>query len=441
MKKIFSFKDIIGGTRREYFSNQKIEDLVGSILGEEGVEINETNITPLDLFYIPENFSSDQKYTLIADRLKFEKENLENELNNISRYWRNAKFFFKNYFFKDSENKSLLPREIENLENFDRLEELEKTLAKASLIRKKDRMGFGPIYCALFKIMIAEREYELGKFEGLIKENEYVTNNFFEEKKDGNIYFHKIKNQPDGWLKTLVYLSESEKSIQVNFNSRGKSKESLIAKLSNKPESSLEDVIKDGIGLKFEVEKIEDAENFFPFIYQFLKENFHSQKVIFENISLFDEKIYTKLQKKLQNFGINFQSEENHSSNRNFCVAKFVGEMKIPQGGNKGKMIVKRNFEVQVVLTNNKNESGFAQHGVYKQVQKLSLFSRFFGAFDENYLDFICETTQKETGISKEKIKSYIVNNFLVKINSSKNKKNRYVAKEHYQRWKKAGLV
>jgi len=143
----------------------------------------------------------------------------------------------------------------------------------------------------------------------------------------------------------------------------------------------------------------------------------------------------------LNNLNVNFVSEKNPSSNKRFQAAKIVGKIKIPQDGIKGKMIIERNFEIQIVLTDNKNEAGFTQHKIYKQVQRLSLFSRLLGPFNEKYLDFVCEKAQEETNISKEKIKLYIINNFLLKINSNKRKISRYIFKEHFQRWKKAELI
>jgi len=428
-------------TGKDFRVNQEIEETSKKILDEEGIEINNVNVTSLDLFFIPRNLNEDQKYKLIANKLKIDQSNLVNNLPNISSLWKKAKKFYQDYFFQGIETKYIFPREIENLENFKELDELGKTLSKATILKKDDRIGFGHIYCALFKLMIAFREYEIGKFDGFMKESEYMAKKIFNESSDGNIYFHKIKDETDGWLKTLIYLPEKEKSIKTNFNFRGKNQESLIAKLGNKPEFSTEEIIKDGIGLKFEVEKSEDAKNLLVFLCQFLENNFNIQRITFENISLFEKKQLEKLKEKLNNLNVNFVSEKNPSSNKRFQAAKIVGKIKIPQDGIKGKMIIERNFEIQIVLTDNKNETGFTQHKIYKQVQRLSLFSRLLGPFNEKYLDFVCEKAQEETNISKEKIKLYIINNFLLKINSNKRKISRYIFKEHFQRWKKAELI
>ena len=146
------------------------------------------------------------------------------------------------------------------------------------------------------------------------------------------------------------------------------------------------------------------------------------------------------MQKDLKELGVSFAFEKNHSSNKNFKAAKIRGEFEVPKEGKEGKLIMTRNFEAQVVLVDNKNETGLAQSKIYKRVQKLSLFSRLFGSFSERYLDLVCEEASEATSISKEKIKKYIMDNFLIKLRLTSGR-IKYVSKEQFERWEKAKIV
>ncbi len=91
-------------------------------------------------------------------------------------------------------------------------------------------------------------------------------------------------------------------------------------------------------------------------------------------------------------------------------------------------------------MSNNQNETGLVQNKIYKRIQKLSLFSRLFGSFSEKYLDKICQEASEATGISVEKIKKHIVDDYLLKIKSA-SKNNKYVSKEQFERWKEARIL
>ncbi len=452
MKEIkVGFKGVASGLEKEYYTFTP--PFAEKILEEEGISLNKENITPLDLFSVPEGLSSEKKKEIIAKNLNFKVEELEERLADISRYWQEAKRFYRDFLIPKGNREKVFPKEIEELKKFKNLEELENTLSKATVLKKGDKLGYGPFYCVLFTLMIAVREYEKEKFEGLKKESEYFAEQLFQKDKKGICHFYRLGDEDDGWSQIEILTKENEK-INAWFSFRGKSKNSMIMKLAIKPEFSVEERVQDGIGLKFEVDNEEDAKKLFLFLSKFLTDKNFSKKVfvkdlVFENINLFKEdKNFKNFLQEIKEHDVSYlkldDDKKNRLSNEKFQAAKILGKVELPENAqkeNKDEMI-ERNFEIQVVLTNNKNETGLAQHKIYKRAQKLALFSRLFGSFSEKYLDLICQEASEESGLSKEKIKEYFEENFLVRIKTkgSKTKVKKYVAKSQAERWLKAGI-
>ncbi len=449
MGKEIGFKEITSGLEKNYYTSKL--PFAEKILEEAGISLNKENITPIDLFSVPEGLSSEKKKEIIAKNLNFKVEELEKRLPDISRYWQEAKKFYRDFLMPKGKKGKVFPKEIEDLEEFSNLEKLENTLGKATVLKKGDKLGFGPLYCALFTLMIAVREYEKEKFEDLERESEYFTEQLFQEDKEGIYRFHTLKDEDDGWSQIVIFLNNE--FLNAWFSFRGKSKNSMIMKLAIKPEFSVEERIQDGIGLKFEVESEEDAKELFLFLPKFLADeniskNFSVEGLVFENTNLFNEtkEYFEDFLPKIKSKDVSClepsKNKENKLSNRNFQAAKLLGKIKLPEKAGKGNKMIRRNFEIQVVLTNNKNETGLAQHKIYKRTQKLALFSRLFGSFNEKYLDLICQEASEESGLSKEKIKEYFEENFLVRIQAkgSKTKVKKYVAKSQVERWLKAGI-
>lgn len=433
------FNGFIGGSEKKFYDCKKTVDATGKILTEGGKNINGENITSIDLFYTPSELTPDEKLDLIAKNLKIKKEKIEECLPEISQYWQESKAFLKRFLGGEEEQGRFLPREIERMENFESVDSLTKVFSRTTHLKKKQSLGLAPYYCALASLMVAVSEYNKEEFAGLMEESEYLEKKLFEDDKTGVRRFHRIKEEEDPeWLRIGILLNDRS-WINARFSYRGKSKDSILMKLANKPEFSASDIVKDGIGLKFEIFNKEEAEPFFVFLSHYIKENFSGEKIKFENTNFFSEEEKDKLVKKLEIEGVECAFEKGYASNKNFRSAKITGEIKIPQGGKEGGLVLARNFEIQVALTNNENETGLTQHSIYKRVQKLSLFTRLFGSFDENRLEAVCEEASQASGLSKKKIKKYIIDNYLVRISSSK--KLKYMFAHHFFRWEKAGMI
>ena len=436
----FGFRKVASGLEKKYYTNEENKLVTEKILAEGGISLEGENITPIDLFTIPEGLDEVEKLTLIAKNLKIKEVDLEKRLPDISYYWREAKKFYQEFLVPSKKSQTAFPREIKNLEEFTNLHELTKTLSKATLLKKGDRLGFGPFYCALFSLMMAEREYSMEEFEGLLNESKYLAERLFQEDQQGVTHFHVLQQEDAEWSRVGIMVAQNA-WMEARFSFRGKTKESMIMKLAKKPESSVEERIKDGIGLKFEVASEKEARQLFPFIAQFLKDNLNTRKVFFENVNLFEDNKNEDFLNELTKQKVTYiNPEENGSSHKNFRTAKIEGEIEVPKNGKDGNMMIKRSFEVQVVLTDNQNESGLAQNKIYKRIQKLSLFSRLLGSFNEEYLDLICQEASEASGLSRIKIKNYIVDNYLLKL-VSKSKKIKYVSKDQFYRWQKAKII
>jgi hypothetical protein len=411
----------------------------GSVLFEGGISANGENITPIDLFSIPEGINDDQLDLIIAKNLNIPANELEVRLSEISHYWDESKKFYQTFLVANANPKATFPREIEKKDKFENLIDLRKTLRKATHLKKGENLGLGPFYCALFSIMIAEREYEKEEFSGLANESAYIKDKFFKADEDGIQYFYSSRNEDAEWTKVGVLIGDGS-WMNARFTYRGKTRNSAVCKLASKPEFSASEIIKDGIGLKFEVSTKKDVENILFFLSVYMQDNFSASNIVFENTALFDKNEKEEISKKFGDRGVTYMSNVNKSSHKNFKVAKIRGRMKIPQNGKDGNMIAERNFEIQIVLTDNENETGLAQNKIYKGIQKLSLMTRLFGSFSENYLDLISKEASEASGLSNAKIKDHILNNYLYKL-VSRSRDARYISRDQFERWKKAGML
>ncbi|MDA3815507.1 MAG: hypothetical protein PF549_04015 [Patescibacteria group bacterium] len=411
-------------------------DLFVKILEMGGISREGENITANDLFSIPKEFTGKEVRGLIATALELKEEELEENIDNISDCFREAKSFLEDYLRQG------VPKEIERIEGFKNVNSLLNFLRKTKTLNKGEPMTFSPIACSLTLITLAEWEYKKGNFEGLKMESEYVNNKLFEKDKSGVVHFHETRKKEDEDWSEIGILTNSNEWVNASHTYRGKGKDSTINKILQKPELTAKEVISDGIGLKFEVKTREDAMKLITFLSKNLQENFVMDKLLLSNVGdLLENDESEFLKEYLKDYNIGMLSESNPSSHKNFQTLKLEGEVRVPENGEEGRKIVGRNFEVQVVLASNNNETGLAQHSIYKRAQKLSSYTRLFGSFSEKYFDLICEEASIFSGLGKEKIKDYIKKRFLVKITNSKIKKPKLASKDHIERWEKANFL
>ncbi len=402
-----------------------------------GFSVEGENITPLDYFSTPEDISENKMKKLIANILGIEANEVKNNLEKIEKCLEESKEFITQVL------KQSLPREILNINSFKSIKDLMRFLSHTKTLKNNDKMGYAPFYCAVVSVMLAIWEYHKENFQNLKNEATYVDEKIFEETEDGSANFRFFQAQKDPAWSYIGIFTDKKKMISAGYSYRGKGEQSGILKVIKTPELNAKEIITDGVGLKFEVNSIEDAKKLIEFLSQYFEKKFQAEKMIISNIgNLASEKDLEEIKKNLKDYEIHCSGfNKNRHSNKHWQALKLEGIIRLPKNGEEGRIMVTRNFEIQITLVNNKNESGMARHEIYKGVQKLSAYTRLFGSFTEEYLDMICEEASQESGISSAKIKRYIQKYFLVKLKTTRHKKVKYASKEHIKRWQKTGKM
>ncbi|MDD4333350.1 MAG: hypothetical protein PHT51_04535 [Patescibacteria group bacterium] len=407
-----------------------------TMLEAGGSSIKETNITPLDYKSTPTEFDQAKTEKMIATALEIKIEDIEKNLGQISECLRDAKNFIIKYL------KQNLPGQIQKINDFKDIKELIDFISKTKTISKEKAMTYSPFYCAIVSLMLTNWEYQKEKFQNLINETKYLDQKLFETEEGSPSYFNFLKMQKDpSWSKIAIFTDQDD-LIQASYSYRGKSAESTKTKLAKTPELDANEAINDGMGLKFEAGTVDDIEKLVKFLAEHFSDKFGAKKLTISNIgNLFEEKDLKKMANGLKGCEIAFSGFKNPSSNKRWRAVKLEGEIEIPENGEEGRLIKRRYFEVQITLVDNNNESGFSRHEIYKNVQKLSVYTRLFGSFTEEYLDLICQEAAEESGLNKNNIKNYIIKHFLVKIKAKEHRGFKYASKEHVKRWQKTGLM
>ena len=425
---ITSFREQSELTERELFIK---------ILETGGISRMGENITLNDLFSIPREFTKEDILNVAAMALEIKPEELEQNMDKISECFRDAKVFMNEYLLQD------FPKSIQKIEGFKNSDDLFNLLKKTKTLKKTGgSIGLSPAACAVTLITIAEWEYRKGNFEGLKNESEYIYKKLFEEDESGTTRFHETRKKKDKDWSEVGILTDESGWVDASFSYRGKGKDSTINKILQKPELTSKEVITDGIGLRFEVKTKEDAQKLITFLAKNLQEKFEMNKLLFSNVGgLIDEEEIENLKELLKNKNIFSVNKNNPSSHESFQALKLDGEIKVPENGEEGRIIIGRSFEIQIVLTDNNNETGLAQHSIYKRAQKLSSYTRLYGSFSEDYLDLICKEASNASGLGAEGIKKYFVKRFLTGLENSKTKKIKPASKDQIERWDKAGFL
>lgn len=405
-----------------------------------GININGENITPLDFFATSPDLPDDEIVEVIEGYLDVEK--LENNLEDINMALKTSKNYIENYLHRD------LPKEIRNLSDVKSAADVIKIFRKTAASKEGDNIGLSPAYCALVKVFVASFELRKKEMDGLMKESEYIYDAIFEPDGDTGIQnFHCLQKEKNGYDKVAVYDDVNHNMLFGNSYFRGKDEASLISKFVNKPEATAEEAAKDGIGFKFEVKSIADLKRIIPIVSRYFKKNFEAGNFIFENTKLLAsnevDEVEKESEKQLVALGeesLFVKEDKNVYSNKNFRAFKINGQLGVPMKGDVDGMKMRRQFEIQIVLVDNDNETGFSNHYVYDATKKLAAVTKLFGSFTDKYLNIVCSEAEAGVGISAEKIKEYLKHNFLVEIEASGYSKKRYASRKNAARFLKAGI-
>jgi len=410
------------------------------------------NYTLLDRFSTPD-LSDEQIEEVIEDYLGIE--NLENNIELLNESLNKAREYIEEYLHLK------LPKEIKNIEKLKNARDILKIFKRTTTMKKGEGLGLSPAYCVLVSVTAAAFEFRKKKLENLVKQGEFIYYEKFlkvERKKnsDGKYItieedegefknFKRIMWKKSDYDKLYIFDEESGSYMFADADFRGKSEDSIMSKFLNVAESSADKAYKDGVGIKFELlsskkekENIKNnAKNLVLLISRYIKKEFDVVgNLEFDNKDMFSIKegksLAKEIEKLLGSGKIKIEENENPYSDRKFQAFKINGKVKIPERGSDGGMIDDANFEVQIVLAENENESGFSEHNIYEGGKKLAILTRLMTSFSEKHLDIIArETSEKSsTGYSAEKIKNNWLKNKLVWIRPKNSKKKRLADKE-----------
>jgi len=397
-----------------------------------GININGENITPLDFFSTGSDLNDEEIIEAIQDYLGGE--NLDGKTELINQSLEKSKDYIENYLHRK------LPKEIENLERLKNVNDLVKIFKKTSTAKKGEGVGLSPAYCALISVAAASFEFRKKEMDGLIKESAYLYEEMF-RLMGGVQNFHRLRSAEGGYDRIMVFDDTNNNTIYVDSYFRGKNEDGFVTKFINEPEETAEKASKDGIGFKFEAKSVKDVEKLVPFFTEYFTKKFGAGNFVFENTKLLDSKGINGVRERIERGTTQFliTDRANPRSNPNFRSFKINGALNVPMAGDPSRMKIKRNFEIQIVLTDNSNETGFSNHFVYEGAKKLSAATRLFGSFTREYLDIICEEAGAGSKLSGEKIKNYFKENLLAEIKVAGSEKKRYATKYTAERFSKTG--
>ena len=430
---------------------------------EGGISINGENITPIDFFSSSSELSKEEMKESIEAYLGIN--NLENNIKIFNQALEASRKYIEEYRHKS------LPRKIKNI-RIKSVEDILRIFKKTATLKHNQSLGFSPAYCDLVKTIAAEFEYKKKELINLINESKYVYEKMFDEDKEGIRYFHILKKGYEEYDRIGIFDNYNNQWINAFSYFRGKSENSFVSKFLVKAEATAEEAAKDGIGLKFEVETIDEVKKLAPFLVGYFEKVFSAKNFVLENTRLLKEDEILEIKKRVAQIhllnikdkikelerdkvkneknieilkneleqcpqnpqnAITIKEDDNEYSNPNFQALKIAeGKLMVPQNGQDGNTTVSRRFEIQIVLTNNKNESGFSNHNIYEASKKLAIETRNVGSFTQKYLDIIRQEASNRSDLSASQIEQYFKKNFLkeIVVSGKKGKTTRYVVKK-----------
>ena len=420
------------------------------IMKTGALNINGVTVTPLDFFSTSKELTDAEIRDAIAYYLEID--NIDSSIEKINESLYYSRKYIENYLLRK------LPREINNLE-IKNAQDVLKIFRKTSTLKPRERQGFAPAYCELIKIMSANFMFEKKELQYLVKEAEFVYNELFDKSADVqpiNIV-HRLPNGYDKIVGVQIdnLILPGERMVMADAYYRGKSRDSFVTKFLIKPDSNVQEAVKDGIGIKMEADSLAAVNSLMGMILRELFLRFNVQDVNIENTHLFNNRRMATLKKQIKIFLDNLEQMLNDENNRRISVIDDFniytdshfraikiceGKMDVPREGVRNATLISRNFEIQFVLSNNSNEDGFSNHYIYDAKKKLAVTTRNIGPFSEKYVDTVVYEASRESGLGFNSIKEYFLSEVLSKIIVSGTKTKRFVVKKRILDLMTAGM-
>lgn len=328
-------------------------------------------------------------------------------------------------------------------------------LLRNTVLAKEKRTGLSraPQYCRLVKATIVA--YETLKHDAeLLKE---TTADF-----ENALISPVSKNNTE--VTPLVLLTESNNkkkffanddgTITGTISFRGKDVSKAMLRFITRPDSNAKEALKDGIACIITIEK-EGAKKLIPIICEWLNKKMGVAYVRISNQSLFSKEDMSELEKLLKNsleddssFKLK-DSEATPTSMGDYKSAKILGILQSSESDVGLKSKHSRQFEIQIVTPDNKNEKGKMHHSIYDVVKLVNARTRLDGGCPEHVFKEFVKDASAESGMSEATIEKYLIeakNPPIVKIYKKSPKGVRtgkpiYVAHSVYTRWDGFGWV
>ncbi|MBD3330790.1 hypothetical protein GF354_04650 [Candidatus Peregrinibacteria bacterium] len=402
-----------------YTSTQAKETAREIVKAAEGTVTtpNGYEVTIFDLMYTPNDVEYKSYKKLALKTLGIEEFD-KKVLQELSNCFIQAKEFLQNYLGIGLKSK------LKDKQDFSSEKDIIDFLKNTGISKDKSHPITAVFYCTLAKITLAFWEFNQEQLNGLNNEGEFL--------------FNRLRKDHEGFkrIRENGIITKNSRWIPLEGKKfRGKSKESCILKLLNKPKKKWIDVMKDGIGFELEVKTKEDAVDCLAFLAIHLQE-LGAKNLNVENVKFFEGDYAEIVQSDMQENNIGYDETSNDCSGNDFQTAKIIGETVVPFNGDPKNDPILRTFEIQINLVNNKNNEGLNDHRIFKALSKISVVCRLFRTVSEDYIDMIAEEVSEQTGICTRKIKQERFLKILERIYS----KN-YTHPKHKRRWSDGGLV
>jgi hypothetical protein len=291
-------------------------------------------------------------------------------------------------------------------------------------------------------------------------------------------HFEKSLISPDGKNTPLRSMGYKDEGIQFMVSdpqdpeggvidavlfSRSKKFAGTVLRYLNRPESNAKIALRDGIGVRIIIDK-DQAMKLIPVLLQWLTSKMGVINPEIENSSYLAPKqmntLTQQLSEKFPDGGFSFVADHpDATSSGNFKVLKLKGIMNF---SDKDASIVLENhehkgagakhlteisaharvFEIQFVVSGNKNEEDEGNHYVYDAKKFVTARTRLDGWCPKKALEAFVEEAAQKSGISSAKIKHFLLGGDKAPIvEIEKNGRLSYVAFSTYERWKRLGHI
>lgn len=299
-------------------------------------------------------------------------------------------------------------------------------------------------YCALISAALAVFELQKKEAHTLDQEMVYLEKCLISSSdsmsRDPLFFKHFAGDTPTA---SSVVINDLQPQCRARISMRDKTQNSQITKYLMKPESTAQEALKDAIGIRLELgnERLEDA---IIKLLQYFREHFAATGVSVEDKNLLGDKRLSDLKRRRtvevpNSEEIPIFPDTNPLSADSFRAVKIVGNIRIPRGGT--GMPIFRPIEIQLVLPDNKNESGLGSHAVYELKKQITVMTRLFGGCSEAWLTQRARKISDADGFAKNVIQGLQDPKvgFLMTLPRTRRV---YAAADVYRRWLKAdGLI